>query len=343
MTTPDDPNASRPPEAYTPITREALYDVVWSEPMLKVAARFNVSSSYMARVCTLLNVPRPERGYWAKLAVKKAPRKPDLPEARPGEVMVWSREQDAVCTPRSLPGPLSRRKKKLILPTALPAGEHLLLKGAKALFEKCRFADDTGYLKPDKKLLVDLTVSKTGLDKALSFANELFLVMEANGYRVVIAPAHESFRRPPVDEREAEGGRQRYWSHWSPWRSTVVYIGTLAFGLSIIEMSEEAEVRYINGKYVRESDYMPPKRRSYAHDHSWTMTRDFPSGRLCLRAYYPYGLAKWTHYWREKRDYDLTNQIPAIVKTLERSESPRVHWRLRSVSPTVSALWFPVQ
>ena len=36
------------------LTREALYELVWSEPMLKVAARFGVSSIYMARVCTLL-------------------------------------------------------------------------------------------------------------------------------------------------------------------------------------------------------------------------------------------------------------------------------------------------
>lgn len=47
----------------SPVSREALYEIVWDAPMLKVAARFGVSSSYMARVCTLLNVPRPERGY----------------------------------------------------------------------------------------------------------------------------------------------------------------------------------------------------------------------------------------------------------------------------------------
>lgn len=38
-----------------PINRETLYERVWSEPMLKVAARFGVSSSYMARVCTLVS------------------------------------------------------------------------------------------------------------------------------------------------------------------------------------------------------------------------------------------------------------------------------------------------
>jgi hypothetical protein len=71
------------------LTREALYELVWSEPMLKVAARFGVSSSYMARVCTQLNVPRPERGYWAKLAVCKAPKQPALQEPRTGDPLAW--------------------------------------------------------------------------------------------------------------------------------------------------------------------------------------------------------------------------------------------------------------
>lgn len=77
--------------ASSSLTREQLYELVWSEPMLKVAARYDVSSSYMARVCTLLNVPRPERGYWAKLAVGKAPPKPHLPETRPGDESVWTK------------------------------------------------------------------------------------------------------------------------------------------------------------------------------------------------------------------------------------------------------------
>lgn len=75
------------------ITREELYDFVWSETMLRVAERFGVSSSYMARICTVLNVPRPAAGYWAKLAVGKAPKKPPLPEAKPGDQLAWMRGQ----------------------------------------------------------------------------------------------------------------------------------------------------------------------------------------------------------------------------------------------------------
>lgn len=45
-----------------PVTREQLYEEVWQWPMTKVAERLGVSSSFMARVCTRMNVPRPSRG-----------------------------------------------------------------------------------------------------------------------------------------------------------------------------------------------------------------------------------------------------------------------------------------
>lgn len=76
------------------VSREELYELVWSIPMIKVAEKFSVSGSYMARVCSVLNVPRPERGYWAKLEVGKASARPALPEALPGDQLFWSQEGD---------------------------------------------------------------------------------------------------------------------------------------------------------------------------------------------------------------------------------------------------------
>jgi hypothetical protein len=107
------------------LTREALYELVWSEPMLKVAARFGVSSSYMARVCTQLNVPRPERGYWAKLAVCKAPKQPALQEPRTGDPLAWSRDGTPPKRARPLPKPPEKkRRKRHKTRTPLPISQH---------------------------------------------------------------------------------------------------------------------------------------------------------------------------------------------------------------------------
>lgn len=303
----------------TPLTREALYALVWSEPMLKVSARYGVSSSYMARVCTLLNVPRPERGYWAKLEVGKAPPIPSLPDARPGDELMWSRDGQDIKAVRLPPRPPSTTTQKRPKSAAPRPSQHSLIIGAKAHLEAGRLSYEGNYLKPAKRNLVDLAVSKTGLDKALSFATELFLSLEDKGHRVVLAPNGEHFHRAEVDEHEVPGKNRKYNNFWYPGRCTVVYIGTVAIGLTIIEMSEEVEVRYVNGTYIREQDYVPAKRGRYAFDHSWTTKKDFPTGRLCLQAYSPYPRTKWVNHWRETKNHDLGSQIKGIVKEFERA------------------------
>lgn len=302
-----------------PISREALYQMVWSEPMLKVAARFDVSSSYMARVCTLLNVPRPERGYWAKLAVGKAPKQPSLFEPRPGDPLEWTRDGTLPKRARSLPKPPGPRlRKKRAARPPLP-DQHPLVSAAKQLFEAGRLSWRTQYLKPTKRLLVDLAVTKTGLDHAIAFANQLFLALEARDHRVVIAPSSEQFHRADVDERENPEKGHHHSDLWSPMRCTVVYIGTVAIGLTVIEMSEKAEARYVNGEYVRLTDYVTKRRGRYVQDPSWTSTHDFPTGRLCLQAYSPYPRADWIQQWRGTSARDLSGRIPAIVRELEKA------------------------
>lgn len=136
---------------------------------------------------------------------------------------------------------------------------------------------------------------------------------------MVIAPNSERFHRAKVDERETPGKGHHQSDLWSPMRCTVVYIGTVAIGLTVIEMSAEAEARYVNGEYVRLTDFVPKRRGRDSLDHDWTSTRDFPTGRLCLQAYSPYPRANWTQQWREKPSRDLSGRIPAIVRELEKA------------------------
>ena len=95
-----------------PLTREGLYEFVWAQPMVKVAARHGVSSSYLARVCTAMNVPRPQRGYWAKLAFGKTAPVPPLLEARPGDHLAWSPGGGEPIVARPLPRPLPRQREE---------------------------------------------------------------------------------------------------------------------------------------------------------------------------------------------------------------------------------------
>jgi hypothetical protein len=49
------------------LTREELYEKVWSTPMQKLAAEFGFSDRGLAKLCRCYKVPVPSRGYWARL------------------------------------------------------------------------------------------------------------------------------------------------------------------------------------------------------------------------------------------------------------------------------------
>jgi hypothetical protein len=269
----------------------------------------------MARVCTVMNVPRPERGYWAKLACGKTISKPALPKARPEDQLSWGRGADFSIIPRALPKPPQIVAEPPRRSTKKHSSQHPVVGGAKGLFLAGRVGNWSGYLKPAKKLLVDLAVSKTGLERALSFAEMLFWQMEDCGHRVVIAPEHERFRRADVDQHEVPL-KNRVCDLWSPGRSTVVYIGTVAIGLTIIELSEIADAQSIDGGYIRLDPIVAQRMRERAPDSWRYIKRDFPSNRLCLQAYSPYWTAEWTKQWREDSGEDLKKRIPSIVNEL---------------------------
>jgi hypothetical protein len=49
------------------LTRQQLYDLVWSEAMKRLAAQVGISDVAIAKTCRKVGVPIPERGYWNKL------------------------------------------------------------------------------------------------------------------------------------------------------------------------------------------------------------------------------------------------------------------------------------
>jgi len=282
--------------------------------MTVVAARYRVSGSFLARVCARLNVPRPPRGYWARHASGKARLRLALPEARPQDELAWSRGGELVRGPRPLPKPPDATRRPRRRPATARPSTHPLIRGAREHFDAARARDE--YLRPYKKLLVDLVVSKQTLPRALEVANELFLSLEDRGYPVSFAPPNERWGRDEVDVREKGGRARSYPGFWSPWRPTVVFVGTVAVGLTIYEMTEEVQCRYLEGKYVRVSELGPAPRRGYGAS-SWTTTREVPTGRLCLQAYAPYGRASWVERWREAKPGDLLAKLKTIARALE--------------------------
>src|SRR4051812_11074222 len=66
------------------LSRDALYEQVWKDPVRRVAARLGISDVALAKACRKMRIPLPERGHWAKIEAGKAVRTPKLPATREG-------------------------------------------------------------------------------------------------------------------------------------------------------------------------------------------------------------------------------------------------------------------
>src|SRR5271154_1574965 len=87
-------------------TREELYKLVWSTPVIKAAKGLGISGVALAKRCRREAVPLPPRGYWAKIAAGQKLPTPELPpKPKKPPVKRSAKEPNAALTAESEPSP----------------------------------------------------------------------------------------------------------------------------------------------------------------------------------------------------------------------------------------------
>ena len=66
-------------------TREQLHEAMWSKPCMKLAAELGLSNVALAKTCRRMGIPRPPRGYWARVEAGEKLKREPLPAAKPGQ------------------------------------------------------------------------------------------------------------------------------------------------------------------------------------------------------------------------------------------------------------------
>lgn len=328
-----EPTPSAPPKA---ITRQELYDLAWQEPMLRVAERFGVSSSYLARVFTEMRVPRPGPGYWMRREFGKSPPTPELPPARPGDLTEWNPGTGVGTVVRTVAKAIRAAKVSAVAEndaeaqgtpratiekgrngrTVAVSKCHELLTGVKPHFLKSRNVEND-ILRPFKRLLVDVLTSEAKLDEALDAAQVLFGALNRRGFHVGFMPVGGPMSRAQVELLDKPVKRDYHRAIWAPHRPTVVYIGDTAIGLTLFEMTEEVETVYVNGKYLPVRDLSEQQLRRYSGIQHWRSKKEHASGRLCLQAYCPSWPVKWSKRWQETKPGTFHKMVPSIISELE--------------------------
>jgi len=97
----------------TEFTRQELYELVWKEPLSRLAKKYNISDNGLRKRCKKLNIPLPEVGYWQKLQYNKPVTRKKLPKENPSGIeKIDLAERDEEHNPLDSPISKIRRLRK---------------------------------------------------------------------------------------------------------------------------------------------------------------------------------------------------------------------------------------
>lgn len=262
------------------LTRQQLYDLVWSKPMTSIAAEFGVSSVAFAKHCTKLDVPRPGRGYWQQLRMRLEPERDPLRAAgedTPDSVELTRHEKVPGQERPAEPPPVVEVQDDL-------RGAHPLVATLrKALGTSTRFG--LGLLAIRGVDHAVLKVAKGNEKRALLILDALFKALVARGHELQFGECYP-------------GGRQH---------ALRVLIGKREVEIWLTERLEQTD-------HVETPE---EKDRRVRFGSSWAPKFDqVPSGNLVLEAKSPWD-ARLRHRWRDSEQQRLEGRLGEVVLGLE--------------------------
>jgi hypothetical protein len=168
-----------------PVTREALYEEVWSAPATIVSPRYGLSDAGLLKVCKRLQIPVPGRGYWARVQAGRSVRKPPLPALAsgrrlgptplsPDEVALRARVQEAVLQTRE-------SQPQISVPSDL-VEPHALVRAAASRLKQREGWDHPAGVRSAPKEVLNLQVTMNSLDRALRLMDTLLKALEPSGF-----------------------------------------------------------------------------------------------------------------------------------------------------------------
>lgn len=264
------------------VSRRELYDQVWTVPMARLAKEYGLSDSGLAKICRKHNIPRPPRGFWAKMAAGQNLKRTPLPTGDPGIVIEIApyihqgREFSFQKTePDILTGPPAESP---VIVSKKLGRAHPLVKQSTEILKNCK-SDATGILKPPGMGCLDIEISRKSLSRALRIMEALIKALEKRGGSVSISG-----------------------------ESTLVVILDVRIGFGISEQ--------IVRKKIEARDY--DLDGYYRFGHSRFDDQRIPSGILCLTLNDPdfYWDSHFRKNWRDSEKRPLENSLDSFMKGL---------------------------
>ncbi|WOJ92922.1 hypothetical protein R0135_14160 [Congregibacter variabilis] len=282
------------------MTRQELYDLVWSKPITHIAKDFGMSDQGIRKHCVKADIPTPPLGYWAKLAHGKKVQHPKLP------IKQFPADADVPLAPRAekyrtdtgydlrkLAEANAELQAACAVPDELPKSRPAIVRAVATLLKQAD-TNSHGFQEAGGSYSPEFLVSKQSLDRLSRILYALNTVADSQSHRLFLK-----------DEK-------LYWQ-----------VGEERFLVRIRETADKkpheptkAELK----EQARRADYSwySPNRKAY---RSWDY---FPSGRLSISLSDTVG-NRWEREriekrWRDTTSRTLESRLPEIFFWLEEAE-----------------------
>lgn len=166
--------------------REELYELVWAQPVTKLAKSYGLSDVGFAKICRKLKVPIPGRGYWQRKGLVKRP--PLLATKGPVEHVMHIRRQDKTpaCEIQTTEEQVKITFENLpenqihVMPV-LRAAHPLVALTEKSLKSN---PDKYGRIRPNVEGCLNVVICPDSIDRAMRILDALIKGLEARGFAV---------------------------------------------------------------------------------------------------------------------------------------------------------------
>lgn len=178
------------------ISRKELYELVWSKPLTTLANEFSYSDNGLRKICIKHNIPLPKAGYWSKVKYNKKVAKLPLPKLKgevvPIELSIREEDEDNGIHSNSIRAIVRKeieqdRKLNFTIPDKL-SNPHVLIRKTKMDLKNKKpreWGNGQGLLIPSQGVL-NISVSKKSLSRALKIMDRLVKLLEKRGHKIEV-------------------------------------------------------------------------------------------------------------------------------------------------------------
>jgi len=176
------------------LTRQELYDLVWSNPLTTLAKRFSITDVGLRKICIKMGIPLPMPGHWAKVKFNWPIKILKLPDKYSGknEVVLKLREEEGIhCQSVSIrinkleKEIIAIESQQLIIPDRL-ANPHEYIIAAKESLNKNPPQRYNGGLIFTSNYQLDIRTTNRNIGRVLRFMNTFIKFIENRGHQISI-------------------------------------------------------------------------------------------------------------------------------------------------------------